>query len=114
MLLRHDAGILPALLQLAELVERMVERLVRIDQLLQLLDDRLLDLEIRLLLGFEVGDERVAAAAVLLELLLELNFGAVHRRSEILLGAALLDEAAACGISASKKRASAPFELDLY
>ncbi len=29
MLLRHDAGILPALLQLAELVERMVERLVR-------------------------------------------------------------------------------------
>ena len=98
MLLRHDAGILPALLQLAELVERMVERLVRIDQLLQLLDDRLLDLEIRLLLGFEVGDERVAAAAVLLELLLELNFGAVHRRSEILLGAALLDEAAACGL----------------
>ena len=43
--------------------------LVRIDQLLQLLDDRLLDLAIRLLLGFEVGDERIAAAAVLLSLI---------------------------------------------
>ena len=30
-LLRHDAGLLPALLEFAELVERMVERLVRVD-----------------------------------------------------------------------------------
>ena len=97
-LLRHDAGLLPALLEFAELVERMVERLVRIDQLLQLLDDRLLDLQIGLFLGFEIGDEGVAALTVYLELLLELHFGSVHRRGEILLGAALLNETAACGL----------------
>ena len=97
-LLGDDARIPPALLEFAELVERMVERLVRVDQFLQLLDDRLLDLEIGLFLGLEVGDEGVAALAVYLELLLELDLGAVHRRGEILLGAALLDEAAACGL----------------
>ena len=97
-LLRHDAGLLPALLEFAELVERMVERLVRVDQLFQLLDDRLLDLQIGLFFGFEIGDEGVAALTVDPELLLELHFGSVHRRGEILLGAALLDETAACGL----------------
>ena len=95
MLLRHDAGILPALLQLAELVERMVERLVRIDQLLQLLDDRLLDLEIRLLLGFEVGDERVAAAAVLLEQVFEPKFLRIGSRHELRFVAAGFDKSPA-------------------
>ena len=84
-LLRHDAGLLPALLQFAELIEGMVERLVRIDQFLELLDDPELDLEVLLLLGLEVRDELVAAMAVLLEQLLELYFGAVHGRCEIFL-----------------------------
>ena len=97
-LLRHDAGLLPALLQFAELIEGMVERLVRIDQFLELLDDPELDLEVLLLLGLEVRDELVAAMAVLLEQLLELYFGAVHGRCEIFFAAPLLDELAACGL----------------
>ena len=75
----------------------MVERLVRIDQLLQLLDNPQLDLQVLLFLGFEIGDELVAATAVLLEQLLELHLDAVHSRCEILFGAAFLDEFAACG-----------------
>ena len=93
----HDAGLLPALLQLAEFGKGMVERLVRIDQLLQFFDNSQLDLQVLLLLGFEIGDELVAATAVLLEQLLELHFDPVHCRREILFGAALLDEFAACG-----------------
>ena len=93
----HDAGLLPALLQLAEFGKGMVERLVRIDQLLQFFDNSQLDLQVLLLLGFEIGDELVAATAVLLEQLLELHLDAVHCRCEILFGAAFLDEFAACG-----------------
>ena len=39
LLLRHHARLLPTLLQLAELGESIVQRLVRIDQLLELIDD---------------------------------------------------------------------------
>ena len=95
LLLGHDARLLPALLEFAELRERMVERLVRIDQFLELLDDLEFDLEVALLLGLEVGDELVAAAAVFTEQLLELRLDAIDGRCEILLGSPLLDEAAA-------------------
>ena len=94
-LLRHDAGLLPALLQLAELREGIVDRLVGIDQLLELLDDAELDLVVGLLLGLQIGDEDVAATAVFAEELLELHLRPVDRRRELLLLAPLLDEAAA-------------------
>ena len=97
-LLRDQARLLPALLQLAELREGMIERLVGVDQLLELLDDALLDLEVRLLFGLEVGNELVPAPAVLLEELLELDLRTVDRRGEILFGAPLGDEMAVCGL----------------
>ena len=91
-LLWHEPRLLPALLQLAELGERMVDGLVRIDQLLQLLDDPQLDLQVLLLLGLDAGDELVAAAAVLAEQILETGLGIVHRGHELLGSASGLDE----------------------
>jgi len=62
-LLGNQPRLLPALLQFAELGERMVERLVRVDQFLQLLDDLQLDFQVGFLLGVERRDELVAAAS---------------------------------------------------
>ena len=80
-LLRNRSRLLPALLQLAELVERMVERL-----------------QIGLLLGLERRDELVAPAAVLAEQVLEPQLLRVGRRHELRLIAARLDEGAAPGL----------------
>ena len=89
---------------------RMVQRLVRIDQLLELLDDPEFRREVLLLLGLQPGDELVAAAAVLPEQLLELHLGAVHGGRELLLGAPLLNEAAARSLHLG---AAQPVEGDL-
>ncbi len=88
----------------------MVEFFVRARQGLQFLDDAQLHGEVGLLLGFERGDVLVAAAAVLLEQLLEARLVAVGRRHELRLGTALLHECAALGLH---RRATLLVEGDL-
>ena len=96
LLLGYRTGLLPALLQFAEAGEGMVERLVGVDQRLELLDDAELDLEVLLLLLLEVGQEGVAARTVFADEVLQARLGAVHRRGELLLLAAGLDKGPAC------------------
>ena len=92
LLLGHRSGLLPALLQLAEAVEGMIERLVGIDQRLELLDDAELRLQVLLLLLLEVGQEGVAARTVFADEVLEPRLRTVGRRRKLLLLAAGLDE----------------------
>ena len=73
----------------------MVERLVRADQLAELLDDRELRAQVGLLLGLERGDELVAAGTVVAEELLQAHLGAVDRGREGRLVAPLPEEGAA-------------------
>ena len=83
-LLRHHADLLPTLLQLAELGKGVVQRLVRIDQLLQLIDDGQLGLEVLLLDRVEIGHILVTATAILLEEILQPYLQRIHRGHELL------------------------------
>ena len=94
-LLGNQPRLLPALLQFAELGERMVERLVRVDQFLQLLDDLQLDFQVGFLLGVERRDELVAAAAVLLEQVFEPKLLSIGSRHELRFVAAGFDKSPA-------------------
>ena len=73
----------------------MVERLVRVDQFLQLLDDLQLDFQVGFLLGVERRDELVAAAAVLLEQVFEPKFLRIGSRHELRFVAAGFDKSPA-------------------
>ena len=90
--LGHGARLLPATLQLAEGIERMVERFVAVDQFFELLDDLQLGPVIGFFLLVQTGHVLVPLAAVLGEQLLEALLGRVRRRYELLDQAARLDE----------------------
>ena len=91
-LLGHHAGLFPAMLQLPELVESLVEHLVRRGQLLEFLDNLQLYLEILLLGRFESGDELVPQTAVLPEKILETQLRRIRLGHEIPLRSAGFDE----------------------
>lgn len=107
--LRHDAGLFPAGLQVAEPGKGVVERFVGRNQFLEFLDDGQLGAQVVLFLGFEVGDEFVAAGAVVLEKFLEARFESVDRGHETLLGLARFDERTADGFDLG---AANPVECD--
>ena len=73
----------------------MVERLVRVDQFLQLLDDLQLDFQVGFLLGVERRDELVAAAAILLEQVFEPKLLRIGSRHELRFVAAGFDKSPA-------------------
>ena len=97
-LLGHHAGFLPAVLQLPELVESLVEHLVRRGQLLEFLDNLQLYLEILLLGRFESGDELVPQTAVLPEKILETQLRRIRLGNEFTLRTAGFDKSPSCGI----------------
>ena len=83
--LRYDAGLFPAGLQVAEPGKGMVRRFLSEEtSSLRLFDDCQLGAQVVLFLGFEVGDEFVAAGAVVLEKFLEARFESVDRGHETL------------------------------
>ncbi len=90
--LRNGARLLPTSLQLTELGEGLVERLVRRDQLLQLVNNLQLNFEVLLLLLLQAGDVAVTAGAVLAKQLLEAVLGLIGRSNKLLLVATPLQE----------------------
>ena len=90
--LRYGTRLLPTLLQLTEFVERMVERLVAINQLLQLVDNGEFDFQVLLLGILQTCNELIAHLAIASKQFFQVYLLAINRGRELLLVATRIDE----------------------
>ena len=90
--LRNRTRLLPTLLQLTELIESVIERLIAINQLLQLFDNGELHFQILLLGLLQACHKLITHLAITSEQLFEVYLHAINRRRELLLFASCIEE----------------------